>query len=123
MESRRSKRARVFVKVIVEIQDASKQHFNISKKSVVTDLLDISALGIGLSTKYFFPKGIMLKLKFSLPIMAENEDLDLVHFENILGRVCYCISSDAGSMRMGIEFVEIEERLKESISKFVNQNE
>ncbi|MCK5655473.1 MAG: PilZ domain-containing protein [Candidatus Aureabacteria bacterium] len=112
MDTRKTPRAAAAFKAKLKVDLSVKQYFNIAKRSIDVEIIDISTGGAGLSSKYFIPKGVNILLEFMISdqlIKVKGE----VRSVNLKGK---------GLTRLGIKFTDIDEKDKQVIEKFAEEN-
>ena len=113
METRRTRRLPISSTSKLKIDTSLNQHFNISKKDIKVQLVDISTEGMGILSEYFIPKGIIIELEFKISgklISAKGE-------------VRVAISGGKGLTRLGIKFINLDKTQGQIINKFVKEYE
>ncbi len=85
--------------------------------SFITDyIINISKGGIFINTSSPLPVGTKIRILFSIPDIPLPFDLiGIVRWINPVGHLSHSLPG------MGIEFLEIEDRVKKRIEKFINQ--
>jgi len=113
METRSSSRIEVKLKVVCRIHENFCQQFGLVCGDVFElAAADISEAGIGVISKYFLPKGLILNLEITgIPF---NEEV-----MKIAGEIRYCIFKKNSGYRCGIKFLDIKEEYRKNIAKLV----
>ncbi|MDP3143413.1 MAG: PilZ domain-containing protein [Candidatus Omnitrophota bacterium] len=118
MQTRLAHRINVNFNIIFRVcADPQRKFAIVSGKSLECKAFDISELGVGLSSKYFFPKGLMLDMKIDGSLFGLREAM------NIRGEVRYCIFNRSYGYRSGIKFIDLADKYHRSIAKFIGENE
>ena len=84
------------------------------QKAIVAD---VSVLGLGVISPVFFPKGAILKIQMDGAAFNIGKPI------NIRGEVRYCKPERGKKYKLGIKFVEIEDKVLEKIKEYVIKNE
>ncbi len=113
METRRAKRLKTSFSVKLKLDLSSGQHFQVKDGSVEAGALDISTLGVGLMSKCFIPKGIVVDLELKI----NNKTIET------RGEIRSAVSGGKGLTRLGIQFVGLDNSQKEIIDNFIKENE
>lgn len=118
MDTRLATRTNVDLKVVCKIGQKYRQKFClVCGDSFQANVLDISALGIGLLSKYFSPKGLILEVDIDFAPFGQNEIM------KIKGEIRYAQYLKNQGYRIGIKFLDISETNKKLIEKFVASRE
>lgn len=112
METRKTPRAVAALNAKLKVDSSVKQYFNIAKRSIEGQIIDIGTGGAGLSLKYFIPKGVKIVLEFMI----------LDELIEVKGEVRSVSLKGQGLTRLGIKFTDIDEKNKQVIEKFVKEN-
>lgn len=120
MESRQATRIKLKLNANIAIGDSTKRFFDILKKKITAEMLDISILGAGLLCKHFFPVGAVLKLRFDLPFGANNEKIKQI---DVSGEIRSAISGGKGLTRLGVRFLDLNDEQRKIIIDFINEHE
>jgi c-di-GMP-binding flagellar brake protein YcgR len=114
METRSAPRVAIELKVVCHIDESQKNKFMLaSGKSFEVRVLDISELGLGMVSKYFLPRGLILELDidgkpFGLDINIKTK-----------GEMRYCRITKSFENRCGVKFLGMSDADRKSIAKFV----
>ena len=106
METRQTPRLPISSIAKLKVDPSANQHFDIEKKHIRVQIIDISMKGIGLLCKYFIPRGVIIDLEFKV-----KDELIVV------------ISGGVGLTRLGVKFVDINKEQKRIIEDFLKKNE
>lgn len=118
METRLTPRVQLELKIIVQIDEETQQKFHLAKGNTFgVDILDISIGGIGVFSKYFLPKGLLLE------VQIEGKPFGLDEPMKIKSRVCYCNYIKSSRYRCGIMFIDIPDDYKNNIAVFIRTYE
>ena len=115
MKSRLAQRLQVSLKVFSKIDKDTGQRFGLKAGDrFEASAEDISILGIGASTKYFFPKGLSMQLEIS------GEPLGLKGPIKVKGEIRHCEYVKPHQYRCGIKFIDISEEHKNAIKQYIS---
>ncbi|MBM3252388.1 MAG: hypothetical protein FJZ11_06410 [Candidatus Omnitrophica bacterium] len=89
------------------------KYFKLRKETVEVDTLDISVLGVGLLSKYFIPKGVIVNLQLKI----NDKIIDAK------GEIRSAVSWGKGLSRLGIKLIDLGESEQKIIEKFIKENE
>ncbi|MFA5089541.1 MAG: PilZ domain-containing protein [Candidatus Omnitrophota bacterium] len=118
MDTRSSSRINVNLKIISKVPQDPKQKFSlVSGVNFEANAFDISSLGVGVFSKYYLPKDLVLELSMDGPTFGLEEDL------KTQGRVTHCSYSRNHGYRCGIEFLGLPEGYIEAINRFISARE
>ncbi|MFH1504327.1 MAG: PilZ domain-containing protein [Candidatus Omnitrophota bacterium] len=118
METRRQPRVNVSLKVITEVAKSSTQKFSLAGgKSFDVKGVDISVSGVGVISKHFLPKGLIIELEIEGLAFGLREAI------RVKARVCYCRYLKSFEYRCGMEFIDISPKYKDAIGKFISAHE
>jgi len=118
MKSRTGPRLQAILKVVSKIDKNSKQKFILlNGDSFEANTYDISASGMGVYTKYFFPKGLILELEI------KGEPLGMKEHIRAKGEVRHCEFIKTHYYRCGLRFTDIQEKDKNAIAEFIAAND
>jgi len=100
----------------VDVDTGGKEDVRFLREPQKAAIVDISAVGIGVVSPIFLPKGAALTV-----------DMDATAFKaerpvRIKGEVSYCRPSKDGKYRVGIKFVGIDDSLLGKIKEYIEQN-
>jgi c-di-GMP-binding flagellar brake protein YcgR len=115
-DRRKNKRVRVSLSVIYRVNEPVTVRLLTANKEIKAIMLDLSPEGMSISTDYEIPVATILVMRFSL-FKVEKEDVSFYGPVEITGEVKYNNKED-GQMRLGIEFVKIDEEDKRQIANF-----
>ena len=114
METRRAPRVGISLKVTSKIDEASKQKFSLSTgKTFEVDAKDISILGVGVYSKFFLPRQLLLELQISGKPFGLGKNMV------IKGEVRYCKYTKPSAYRCGIKFLHLSGEYKDKITNFI----
>ncbi|RJO65469.1 MAG: PilZ domain-containing protein [Candidatus Omnitrophota bacterium] len=118
METRLASRVNIDLKVVCKTEELHQQKFCLaSGNKFEVKVLDISILGIGLQTKYFLPKGLIIDTEI------EGAFFGLQEVMKIKGEVRYCNYIRGLGYRCGIKFLNISNKYKDAIIQFIAAHE
>lgn len=117
MDTRKTPRAAAALKARLKVDSSVKQYFNIAKRSIEAQIIDIGTGGAGLLSKYFIPTGVKILLEF----MISDQLIE------VKGEVRSVSLKGKGLTRLGIKFIatditDIVEKNKQVIENFVKEN-
>ena len=113
METRQLKRFPIELNTKINIDHPDEQGFNIAKKDIETKIVDISILGIGMLSKYFIPRGVIIKFD----IKIKDEILESK------GEVKSAVPAGTASTRLGVQFVDMSSEYRNKITDFIKEYE
>ena len=94
-----------------------------AKKSIKSQLIDISIRGCALDSSYMIPPGIRLHIKIDPCIFIIEPDNAQKEPMKFVGEVRSCVMQSAGHYRLGIEFKEFNKADVDIINNFVTSKE
>jgi len=110
METRNALRIPVDLEVLWKVEKKNNQVFSLATKDLHKNkAVDISALGMGIITKYFLPHGLIIK------IALKGHIFGIDRFIRLKGEIRYCNYIKQGNYKCGIKFINPPESY---ISKF-----
>lgn len=122
VERRRAKRKDVTLKGTFKIKDDLKYKLHIYKEPIDSTISDISALGCGLVTAYYLPKGLILFIKIKdFPVVSGRGAREVKDIE-FTGRVAVCKTTPSRANKAGTVFVDIKKEDLNLIKKFVESS-
>jgi c-di-GMP-binding flagellar brake protein YcgR len=114
IETRSAIRVDIKLKVICRIHEDFCQKFGLScGDSFKLIAVDISVAGIGVISKFFLPKGLILELEI------EGIPPDLEKIMKIKGEIRYCMNKKNLGYSCGIKFLDLLDEYKNSITEFI----
>ena len=113
LETRQELRIPISTTSKLIIDPSVKQRFDIAKKDIEVKNLDISLGGVGLLSKYFIPKGVILNLEFTL-----SDNLIKTKVE-----VKSAVAAGKGFTRLGTGFIDLTKQQKKLIKDFIKETE
>lgn len=114
METRRSPRVKMNFKVISKIDDEIKQKFSLSiGKSFEAAALDISALGVGIVSGYFFPQGLTIEMEI------DGKPFGLDRPITVKGEIRYSKYLKPSEYRTGVKFLDLSPDDAKAIADFI----
>jgi c-di-GMP-binding flagellar brake protein YcgR len=118
MDTRSAPRVAVKLRVISTIDKSMKDSVSLAGGNrFEARAYDISVGGIGLLTKYFLPKGLLLELEI------EGIPFGLKERITAKGEVTYCKNIQVHKYRCGIRFTEMADQYTKAIAQFVSSYE
>lgn len=115
LDTRFVSRVDVTLRVVSKINRDANQSFELADGNFFkARAFNIGAQGIGIITKYFLPKGLVVDLEIAGPLFGFKECLTLK------GEVRYCnnIYNERNKYKCGISFIGISDECKEAILQF-----
>ncbi len=118
-ERRRFRRVRVGVTVIYRKEDPPDVRIRTAQGERSGSMVDISVGGMAIVTDVEVPNAEHLRIRFTL---SEIEDKSVNFYGDVelLGQVRSCVPCEGKMFRVGIAFVNIDERNRFDIANFVN---
>lgn len=114
MNTRKKPRTQLDIKVVLSIDEKSKEVFSLAQgKPVEATTIDISSLGMGVVTKYYLPKGLIMDLEIEGKSFGSKKSI------KVKGEIRYCMYTGISGYRAGIKFINILGEDQDKISKFV----
>lgn len=118
METRGAPRVDINLKIASHIDDQGGQKFTISQGDTFdVDVVDISVSGIGVFSKYFLPKGLIIELSIDAKPFGSSGIM------KIKGELRYCRSVKISKYRCGIKFINPAAEYVKLIGDFIAKNE
>jgi len=118
MDTRFTHRVNVDLKVILKIEkDAEQQVDLVDGNLFEVGIFDVSATGIGVISKHFLPKGLIVDLEMDGKLFGLNEAIKLK------GEVRYCNFVQTALYKCGIKFIDTPESYTNAIANFVSAND
>lgn len=117
METRGGVRIKLDSSATLKVNGTMKEQIHLLQEEQKAVIADVSVLGLGVISPIFFPKGAILKIQ--MDGAAFNIDKPI----NIRGEVRYCKPERGKKYKLGIKFVEIEDKVVDKIKEYVIKNE
>lgn len=118
METRGAKRVDVNLKIASRVDNQGEHKFTISQGDTFeVEVVDISVSGIGIFSKYFLPKGLVLDIEIDGKIFGGSEIMKMK------GELRYCRSVKLSKYRCGIKFVDPPQEYVKLLADFISKNE
>ena len=118
METRQAPRADISLNVVAEIDEDSRQRFAIAAgRRFAVSAVDISALGMGILSKYFLPKGLILEFEIEGIPFGLRENM------KIKGEIRYSRYIKSSTYRCGVKFLNLSDKYQNAIAGFVSTYE
>jgi len=118
METRGAKRVNVSLKIASHIDNQGDQRFTISQGDIFeVEVVDISVSGIGINSKYFLPKGLVIDIEI------DGKTFDSNTVMRMKGELRYCRSVKVSRYRCGIKFIDPPVEYVKLIRDFITVNE
>ncbi|HNX82502.1 MAG TPA: PilZ domain-containing protein [Candidatus Omnitrophota bacterium] len=119
VERRRFRRIKVGVTVVYRKEEPPDVRIRTAHGEHVGSMVDISVGGMAIVTDVAIPPVDHLRIRFTL---SEIEDKSVNFYGDVelLGQVRSCVPCEGQMFRVGIAFVNIDERNRFDIANFVN---
>lgn len=118
METRLAQRVKLSLEAVLKIAEEPKQKFALSQGNCfVVNILDISKMGIGLLSKYFMPKGLIVELQLN------GDPFGLKETVKVDAEIRWCNYIKPSEYRCGVKFLNILAKYENAIAQFVSANE
>lgn len=118
METRRALRININLKIKSNIPEEYRQKFALTiGSSFEVDAVDISVLGVGIFSKYFLPKGLILELEIS------GDSLEMKENMIVKAEVRHCAFLKGKGYRCGVQFLNLPSHYKKAIADFITTYE
>lgn len=118
-ERRRFKRVKVGVTVVYRKDAPLDVRIRNSDLESQAKMLDLSEGGMALVTNIDIPISTIMWVRFTLT-KAEGKAINFYGDIELLGKVCNSVLIEGDSHRLGIEFIEVKEKVISDIRNFVN---
>ncbi len=116
IESRGGTRVGINATAMVEVDKAMKEQVRILREPQKVVIADVSAVGLGILSPVFLPKGAILEIRMESAIFSFDKPI------TIKGEVRYCRPAKEGSYKVGIKFVEVESDILSKIKEYVTKS-
>lgn len=121
-DRRRFQRLTLFIEVIYKVyQDYQKRVF-LDDREIQAATLDISEGGIGLQTNQPIPEKSILDIVINITNLNKRGEIIFNKPIKVVGKVCWATPLQDNSYRIGIAFVEIDQKDKLLIRKFISKH-
>ena len=118
METRKASRINIDLKVISRIDEDAQQKFGlVCGKTCEINVVDISEGGVGILSKFFLPKGLIIKLEI------EGAVFNLKEIMKIKGEIRYCKYTKDLGYQCGVKFLNLSDVYRETVSQFISMHE
>lgn len=118
MDTRQGPRVAVSLRVISTIDKSMKDSVSLANGNrFEARAYDISVGGIGLLTKYFLPKGLLLEMEI------EGAPFGLQEIITAKGEVAHCKNVQVHKYKCGINFTEMADKYVKAIVQFISNYE
>ena len=127
-ETRRGTRQPITVQIQIRVNPAMKGTVHLSKDLVEAQLVDISALGVGMTSSVFLPKGILVDIELPRSALAVPEKPPPAAAGpaegsmSITGQIVYA-RPEGNGCRMGLSITQVAEPDRLLIEHFVTASE
>ena len=119
-ERRKFKRVKVTFSIRYKVNQPLYVCMRVANQDINAIMLDLSEMGMSISTNYNIPAGTVLSIKFTLINDAAVNDEDSIYSMQIEGKVCNSSLIDEQEYRLGIRFTIIPNEARLKIAKFVS---
>jgi c-di-GMP-binding flagellar brake protein YcgR len=110
----------VNIAVVYDIRRPLIIRMLIGDKPIEAKMLNISPGGVSLLTDYDITPDTLLTLRFALSRLDGHAHLDVLNPMEISAEVRYCIPQKPDKYRLGIAFLDINEKDRAAIENFIN---
>ena len=118
MDTRQGPRVEVTLRVISTIDKSMQDSVSLANGNrFESRAYDISVGGIGLVTKYFLPKGLLLEMEI------EGAPFGLQERIISKGEVSHCKNIQVHKYKCGVRFTEMADKYTKIIAQFVSSHE
>lgn len=115
METRLTRRLDLSLKVTLSVDEEFKNKFVLADgNSFEATALDISVSGLGIISKYYIPKGLIIVLEIPGNMFELKENV------KTKAEIRYCKFIKSCEYRCGIKFLDMNEKYKNAIAKFIS---
>ncbi|MFH1355341.1 MAG: PilZ domain-containing protein, partial [Candidatus Omnitrophota bacterium] len=114
METRKAPRIGINLTINSKIPSEYKQKFAlINGMNFDAQVVDISSLGMGMFSKYFLPKGLILELSMDGKYFGVSEDIV------VRAEVRHCAFIKGRGYRSGMQFLNLSDNDKKVVLDFI----
>ena len=118
MESRLGPRVNIDIKISSEISKSDDQNITLADgNQFEANAFDISVVGIGMITKFFLPKGLLIEIDI------DGAPFDLAENVKIKCEVRHCASIKNRRYKCGIKFLDLSAEYKKAILQLISKYE
>lgn len=118
METRRKPRISVNINIDCNVLEDSEQNFSLSSgKDFILNAVDINVLGVGATSKYYLPQGLIIIMKIG------GEYFSMDTFIEVKSEIRYCRCAGPSLYRCGITFMDVPQQCHDAINRFVTIHE
>ena len=118
-DRRRFQRLNLNITVFYRVDLPLSVRLLVGNQEVEATMLDLSAGGMGLLTKYEIPVGTLLLIKFTLTSVNRRGEVSFYGPLEVKGEVRSNIKWENDTYRLGISFSDIDRKNKLEIARFV----
>lgn len=123
METRLKHRYNIKFVLDCKIEESTQQQIKLACGDHFEGLAcDISEGGLGFFSKYFLPKGLVMKLTIDAKVFGFKKDLliegEITHCKNLYGK-----TEDSMKYKCGLKFRSISEEDRQEIAHFITEHE
>lgn len=117
METRGGVRIKLEGSATLKVNGTMKEQIHLLQEEQKAVIADVSALGLGVVSPVFFPKGAILRIQMDGATFNFDKPI------SIRGEVRYCKPERGKKYRLGIKFIEIDNKALDKIKEYVIKNE
>lgn len=117
METRGAVRIKLDADATLEVNGATKEQIRLLQEEQKAVIADVSISGLGVISPVFFPKGVTLRIQMDGATFNMDKPI------NVRGEVRYCKPGGERKYKLGIKFIEIEDKVLNKIKEYVAKNE
>jgi len=118
-DRRRFQRLDVDITVFYRVDLPLSVRMLVGNQDVEATMLNLSSGGIALVTKYGIPGGTLLLIKFTLTSVNKQGEVSLYGPIEVRGEVRSNTKWENNTYRLGISFIDIDQKNKLEIARFV----
>ena len=117
METRGEARIKLDAGASLKVNGDMEKHVHLLREEQKAEIVDVSALGIGVVSPVFLPKGAILNIQVNGAAFGMDTPI------KIKGEVRYCKPEKGRKCKVGIKFIEIEDAVLNKIKEYVTKCE
>ncbi len=118
-DRRRFQRLDVNITVFYRVDLPLSARVLVGNQEVEAIMLNLSAGGIAIVTKYGIPAGTLLIIKFTLTSINKDGEVSVYGPIEVRGEVRSNLTWEDGGYRLGISFTDIDKNNKVEIARFI----
>ncbi len=120
--TRKETRVSLTIQIRVQINPAMRETIHLAKEKIEAQVVNLSVHGIGIVSRVFLPKGLVLDVELPRAPFAKTQKTAAEGSMQITGQVAYA-KSEKNLCRMGIHFTSIEKKDLRFIERFLSSLE